>query len=111
MTKNANKWERRQQAYQRLPRIVRYPLLGLAFLMLPTGIIAMFTPLAVLEVGSLFIFASLTILSFEFGWAYRLLAMIQRKLQDKKFRKKMTIFMAVILIAYAIFAIVKFVHI
>lgn len=79
--------------------------------MLPTGIIAMFTPLAVLEVGSLFIFASLTILSFEFGWAYRLLAMIQRKLQDKKFRKKMTIFMAVILIAYAIFAIVKFVHI
>lgn len=107
MTKNASKWERRQQAYQRLPRIVRYPLLGLAFLMLPTGIIAMFTPLAVLEVGSLFIFASLTILSFEFGWAYKLLAMIRRKLKDKKFRKKMTVFVTIILLIYAAVIVLK----
>ena len=101
-------WERKQKAYKQLPRIIRYPLVGFAFLLLPAGIIAMFTPLAVLEVGSIFIFTSLTILSFEFDWAYKLLTTLRHKLQNKRVRKKLLAFTLIILTIYAVLILLRF---
>ncbi len=98
----------KQTVYKRLPRIVRYLLLGLAFLLLPAGVIAMFTPLAVLEVGSLFIFTSLTILSFEFDWARNLLSWFKGKLTNKTVRKRLTLFMLVVVSAYIVVAFLLF---
>ena len=94
-------WERKRKAYKQLPHVIRYLLVGLAFLLLPVGVMAMFTPLAVFEVGSISIFASLTILSFEFSWAYTLLAALRSGLRDKRFRRKMLVFTLAVLVAYA----------
>lgn len=101
-------WERKRNAYNTLPRIARIVLTGLAFIMGAAGIIAMFTPLAVLEVGSLLVFTSLTILSFEFNWAYDLLSWLRKKLADKKFRRKLTLFTLLVISAYVIAAILRF---
>jgi Putative transmembrane protein (PGPGW). len=81
---------------------VRYPLVGLAFVLLPTGVIAMFTPLAVFEVGSILILASLTILSFEFRWADDLLAYVRRRLQDRRVRRILLGFSMMIVTGYAV---------
>lgn len=101
-------WERKRNAYKRLPRIIRVALTGLAFILGAAGIIAMFTPLAVLEVGSILVFTSLTILSFEFNWAYDLLSWLRKKLADKKFRRKLTLFTLLVVSTYVIVAILRF---
>jgi len=102
-----DKWRKR---YKSLPKTVRVLLTGLAFIMGPLGIVAMFTPLAVLEVGSILVFFSLTILSFEFNWAYNLLALLQRKLQHKVFRRRLTMFTLSVLATYIIVLTFKFLH-
>lgn len=101
-------WEQKRNAYKRLPQIVRIVLTGLAFILGAAGIIAMFTPLAVLEVGSILVFTSLTILSFEFDWAYDLLSWLRKKLADKKFRRKLTLFTLLVVGTYVIVAILRF---
>lgn len=95
-------WQRRGKAYKRLSRAVRYPLVGLAFVLLLAGVIAMFTPLAVFEVGSILILASLTILSFEFSWAQNLLAYIDRRLENRRIRRILLAFSLVIVTIYAV---------
>ena len=101
-------WERKRNTYKRLPRITRIILTGSAFILGAIGIIAMFTPLAVLEIGSILVFTSLTILSFEFDWAYDLLSWLRKKLTDKKFRRKLTLFTLLVISTYVIAAILKF---
>jgi len=101
-------WERRRKTYKKLPRIVRVLLTGLAFILAPAGVIAMFTPLAVFEVGSILIFTSLTILSFEFDWAYDLLSWLRKKLADKKLRRKLAVFMVLVVSTYVVLAILWF---
>jgi hypothetical protein len=95
-------WDHKRKAYKKLPKIIRTILAGLAFVMAPVGVIAMFTPLAVLEVGSILIFTSLTILSFEFDWAYNLLSLLRKKLADKTMRNKLTVFTLAIIVTYAV---------
>lgn len=97
-----DKWERKRAAYKRLPAAVRLPLVVVAFLMIPAGVIAMFTPLAVLEVGSILIFTALTILSFEFDWAHQTLLWLQKKLSNKKVRTRMAVFVGLVLVVYAV---------
>jgi uncharacterized membrane protein len=95
-------WQHKRKAYKKLPRVVRVVLAGLAFVLGPLGIVTMFTPLAILEVGSILIFPSLTILSFEFDWAYNLLMLLHRKLQHKTFRRRLTLFTLVNIAYFAI---------
>jgi len=101
--------DRKTTLYKRLPRILRYPLVGLAFLLLPLGIISMFTPLAVLEVGSILIFISLTILSFEFDWAHRLLTTFRHTLKNRKNRKRLSLFTIIIIVIYIAIIILRLV--
>lgn len=101
-------WERKRNAYKRSPWVARIVLTGLAFILGVAGIIAMFTPLAVLEIGSILVFTSLTILSFEFDWAYDLLSWLRNKLTDKKFRRKLTLFTLLVISTYVIAAILRF---
>ncbi len=103
-------WERKRKAYKKLPKIIRAIFAGLAFIMASVGVIAMFTPLAVLEVGSILIFSSLTILSFEFDWAYNLLALLRNKLADKTIRNKLTIFTIIVIGAYAVVTALWFIR-
>jgi hypothetical protein len=93
-------WERWRKIYRRLPFIVRSALVVLAFVLGPLGVLAMFTPLAVLEIGSLLVFTSLTILSFEFDWAYRLLLGLRRTLEDARIRRRLLIFTGCIVLIY-----------
>ena len=102
MTSFFKSWEDKRVAYKKLPRVLRVPLAGLAFVLAPLGVIAMFTPLAVLEVGSILVFVSLTILSFEFDWAHNLLVFIREKLANKKLRTRLTVFTVLMLTTYAI---------
>jgi hypothetical protein len=104
-----NRWELKRKAYKKLPPVVRISLSGLAFILGPLGIVAMFTPLAVLEVGSILVFTSLTILSFEFDWASNLLSLLRQKLQHKSFRRKLTLLTAVVVVTYAVIIAVKFI--
>jgi|GEM_PF-830220 len=108
MTDFFKDWERKRNAYKRLPRVVRIAFTGLAFILGTAGIVAMFTPLAVLEVGSILVFTSLTILSFEFDWAYSLLSWLSKKLADKKVRRRLTLFTLLVLGTYTIMAISRF---
>lgn len=101
-------WERKRTAYKKLPWIARLLLTSLAFILGIAGIIAMFTPLAVLEIGSILVFTSLTILSFEFDWAYDLLSWLRRKLADKKVRRRLTLFTLLVVGTYVIVAILRF---
>lgn len=102
-------WERKRKAYKKLPLALRVILSTMAFMLGPLGIVAMFTPLAVLEVGSILVLSSLTILSFEFDWAYNLLSALWRKLQNKPFRRKLTLFTVIILGIYAVIIVHKLV--
>jgi Putative transmembrane protein (PGPGW) len=101
------RWERTRKAYKKLPLPVRIFLSGLAFILGPLGVVAMFTPLAVLEVGSILVFTSLAILSFEFDWASNLLSLLRQKLQHKSFRRKLTLLTAVVVVTYAVIIAVK----
>lgn len=102
-----NQWEQWRAAYQRLSFLVRAVLVGLAFILGPLGVVAMFTPLAVLEVGSLLVFTSLTVLSFQFDWAYRLLRGLRHKLENARVRRGLLMFTVFVVLVYAVVIVTR----
>ena len=79
----------RRATYNRIPALFRGLLQGLSFVIGAVGLVLAVTPPPFFDLGVLLLLAALSVLSFQFDWAHRLLTLIDAKLRDKKFRKRL----------------------
>jgi hypothetical protein len=79
----------RRDTYKKIPTILRILIQALSFVIGAAGFVLALTPPPFFDIGILLLLAGLSILSFQFDWAHRLLTYIDAKLKDKAFRKKL----------------------
>lgn len=97
--------ESRRGAYKRFPASLRILIQVFSFIVGAAGFILALTPPPFFDLGIILLLAALSILSFQFDWAHRLLTYIDTKLKDKAFRIKLfpALFGVFILLLIAIF--------
>lgn len=99
----------KRSGYAKLPIIVRAFIVVIAFIIGLVGLVLVFTPPPLFDVGVLLLFLSLSILSFQFTWAHAALVYLTRKLADKAFRKKLFIFIGALFVIFFGFVVLVFV--
>jgi hypothetical protein len=92
----------RRDMYNRIPFLIRIFIQALSFIAGAAGLVLVFTPPPLFDLGALLLLVALSVLSFQFDWAHRSLTYIDARLRDKAFRKKLfpvlfTVFIAVLL--------------
>lgn len=95
----------RRTTYIKIPLVLRVLLQALSFVVGIAGLVLALTPPPFFDLGILLLLAALSVLSFQFDWAHQTLTLIDRKLRDKKFRKKLfpALFAVFALLLVAIF--------
>jgi len=79
----------RRDSYKKIPAVLRILIQILSFIIGAAGFVLALTPPPFFDLGILLLLAALSVLSFQFDWAHRLLTYIDAKLRDKAFRKKL----------------------
>lgn len=79
----------RRGGYKKIPIFFRVLIQTVSFLIAAAGFVLALTPPPFFDLGILLLLTALSVLSFQFDWAHKLLTYIDAKLKDKAFRKKL----------------------
>jgi len=97
----------RRSTYNKIPAPLRYLIQAVSFVVGAIGLVLSVTPPPFFDLGVILLLAALSVLSFQFDWAHRILTYIDAKLRDKAFRKKLIpiLFGIFVLLLIAIFVL------